>query len=593
MKKGLLLLILLLICLALTQGALAERGFCDPVPQEIAEEIRRRGEDPATIQDCVLLSGEGMEKQAFVLGQYGYSLDSWEWNGSAWQSVMQTSGLDYGDENAYFSRHEAGQERVPGLPWPDGRGFDIVSPRHGVVLSFHWQREGVEYAGWVDPEAWDGLVAIDWNEGTLSYYRMDGTLADQVRMEDERQLSNCVWYFPRKPGTPEEARKRTQLNRSELKDVYPGWTMGLYDLHGTMADTMYFRVEGNDLLLRCASFDLERKPVYRDLIPVPVKKEAAKKLAAGEWEELLQFSYGANLLRDPSILDRERVPVEGEIIEMDVQERCMVIQTRQQETYRLYTVWQREDGQYAASRHEKMPEKFSLDTFHASEGELLLRWDSLTGGYLYQGEGEWRLSWLMTDSGTFTILPWGIRDEEDRECFGRFPWLMLSSGDIQSMPTMWEKMAASLSTEGLAMVNNPDPKDRLHLRDEAKKDSPSAGKFWNRTPVQVLERRGDWTRVRVGWGKVSLEGWMMTEYLAFGDAMASVKAPKGVPQLCLREEYEGKKLFWDKNCQRKSDIDISLYNYEIIGVFQDAYIVMLRDGSVGYVPTHWLWEGNG
>ena len=86
---------------------------------------------------------------------------------------------------------------------------------------------------------------------------------------------------------------------------------------------------------------------------------------------------------------------------------------------------------------------------------------------------------------------------------------------------------------------------------------------------------------------------MMTEYLAFGDAMASVKAPKGVPQLCLREEYEGKKLFWDKNCQRKSDIDISLYNYEIIGVFQDAYIVMLRDGSVGYVPTHWLWEGNG
>lgn len=55
-----------------------------------------------------------------------------------------------------------------------------------------------------------------------------------------------------------------------------------------------------------------------------------------------------------------------------------------------------------------------------------------------------------------------------------------------------------MDTSHYAFVNNPDPADRLHLRAKSEKGAASLGKFYNRTPVYVLEERGDWARVRIG-----------------------------------------------------------------------------------------------
>ena len=49
-----------------------------------------------------------------------------------------------------------------------------------------------------------------------------------------------------------------------------------------------------------------------------------------------------------------------------------------------------------------------------------------------------------------------------------------------------------------AVVNNPDPEDRLNLRAEPSRASSSLGKYFNGVLVKVLERTGDgWAHVLV------------------------------------------------------------------------------------------------
>ena len=74
------------------------------------------------------------------------------------------------------------------------------------------------------------------------------------------------------------------------------------------------------------------------------------------------------------------------------------------------------------------------------------------------------------------------------------------------------------------MVNNPNPADRLHLRVSPERGATSLGKFYNGTPVRVLEERGDWVQVEIGLDG-NLTGWMMKKYLAFGEAMDRCSPP--------------------------------------------------------------------
>lgn len=64
-----------------------------------------------------------------------------------------------------------------------------------------------------------------------------------------------------------------------------------------------------------------------------------------------------------------------------------------------------------------------------------------------------------------------------------------------------------------AVVNNPNSIDRLNLRTKPGQDAPTLGKYYSGTPVEVLggDQNG-WTKVRIH----TLEGYMMTQYLAFG-----------------------------------------------------------------------------
>jgi len=78
------------------------------------------------------------------------------------------------------------------------------------------------------------------------------------------------------------------------------------------------------------------------------------------------------------------------------------------------------------------------------------------------------------------------------------------------------------SQYGIAIVNNPNQRDRLHLRAEPSRQSQSLGRFFNGTQVEWLDGElGEWLKVRIG----DIAGYMMAEYLFF------VQTPSSDPDL--------------------------------------------------------------
>lgn len=64
----------------------------------------------------------------------------------------------------------------------------------------------------------------------------------------------------------------------------------------------------------------------------------------------------------------------------------------------------------------------------------------------------------------------------------------------------------------IAVVNNPNPQDRLNLRASPSTSSTSLGRYYNGTQVKVYERGATWCYVEVQ----GIRGYMMTTYLYFG-----------------------------------------------------------------------------
>ncbi|MBR5382205.1 MAG: SH3 domain-containing protein [Clostridia bacterium] len=175
----------------------------------------------------------------------------------------------------------------------------------------------------------------------------------------------------------------------------------------------------------------------------------------------------------------------------------------------------------------------------------------------------------------------------DRTCIGDHPWSNITMIDWNALPHTLSEAQARLSTSRWATPNNPNPNDRLNLRASADKNSDSLGKFYNGTPVEVLERGDEWTRVRV----CGVTGYMMTRYLAFGSAANRVT--KSMPIEALRNAITTVR--WLNGASEQivtHDLQI------VIGILTNEkkgdYIIWdpLFDRT-GYVSQNALWEGNG
>ena len=131
-----------------------------------------------------------------------------------------------------------------------------------------------------------------------------------------------------------------------------------------------------------------------------------------------------------------------------------------------------------------------------------------------------------------------------------------------------------------AVVNNPNPADRLNLRTAPRMDAPTLGKYYNGTFVEVLSDEKD------GWMKVrffDLEGYMMAKFLVSPEQLeigaATVPAAKianaGGAGLHLRK------------AQSIRSASLGLYKngstVRVFGVNEIWCHVQVEDGNVGFM----------
>ncbi|MEG0767889.1 MAG: SH3 domain-containing protein, partial [Clostridia bacterium] len=180
----------------------------------------------------------------------------------------------------------------------------------------------------------------------------------------------------------------------------------------------------------------------------------------------------------------------------------------------------------------------------------------------------------------------------DVRYYGDHPWGDITRIDWNAMPMSLRLESAvqqMLDQSTWAVVNNPNPEDRLHLRTQPHKDAPSVGKYYNGTAVRVLGENGDWLHVRV----YGVEGWMMKRYLARGEAMNAVpsKGPSldfavypGALYENLQSEYPFYTLTSSDDC----------YDMQICGVAGDKWfhVWFASSGRSGYVRQDALTSRN-
>mgnify|MGYP000857929258 CR=1 FL=1 len=248
---------------------------------------------------------------------------------------------------------------------------------------------------------------------------------------------------------------------------------------------------------------------------------------------------------------------------------------------------------------------FSFDRYHGGAASILLCIDEITycmtceNGYLTLRE-------VWNGAGGIGIKRHALYDLQ--ACvesaggnagfrYGNHPYSDVTDLPFADFPTTYEEAMQHLDRMNWAVVNNPNPADRLYLRGKASKEGRNLGKFYNRTPVYVDEIRGEWAHVTIG---RDLSGWMMTKYLAFGADMDKVKC--SFPQLSLIEKYQenvADELAYDYYVFDAPNMSATktLWNWGeecyLIGVIDDFYMIMDTDENVRYIPQDWLWAGNG
>lgn len=200
-----------------------------------------------------------------------------------------------------------------------------------------------------------------------------------------------------------------------------------------------------------------------------------------------------------------------------------------------------------------------------------------------RGDGLFSLwRYVITDGGQ----PFHYNDSR----LGVHPWADITTIDWTSLPGSFEEAVTRVDQDGWARVNNPNREDRLHLRVRPYQDAYSLGKYYNGTPVQIREFDEEWCAVTV----CGLEGWMMTDYLAFGSAMDAVEY-HAAPWLDWKENLPEYRLYSDHS-STSSYILLPEHNtIYILGVAGDdwLHVWLPYTEQFGYVRRSDLWEGNG
>ena len=142
----------------------------------------------------------------------------------------------------------------------------------------------------------------------------------------------------------------------------------------------------------------------------------------------------------------------------------------------------------------------------------------------------------------------------------------------------------------VTFLSNSQMGKKESLEDTAK----VLGRFYDGTPLFVLERGEEWTKVRIGHGEGAgvMAGWMRTEDLAFGDDTLHVEREAirtRSEQVLIRpaEPFIGSRAGRITAAQFDSCL--------VIGETDQGFVIVyyLPDGDVGRIPATSLENGNG
>ena len=266
---------------------------------------------------------------------------------------------------------------------------------------------------------------------------------------------------------------------------------------------------------------------------------------------------------------------------------CMIMRRPDGKRVVIGGVRYTEDGEYATQQSAPLPDGVEAEIVYAMENKtftLFMNGEAQGHGLAPYGE-TWGI--LMGDdtAGNF----WVIADRSPNATwhFGSHPWSDMSVIDWNDLPDSKEDVAKGMDTAGWATPYSPDYNDRVHLRAAPREDAVSLGKYYNGTPIRVLDRGETWTHVSI----FGVEGYMMTKYLAFGDD--TPLADNGLYRQRLNEEsaeiYE-----WPDRSTAHTTIRAKRGVMILAVVGDDWYHVWdIREDKAGYLPVEDIEPGNG
>ena len=469
----------------------------------------------------------------------------------------------------------------PEVAAQDGQSVYIAQKDNTVTLTYRYDGERFRLAAWVIP----GYLPVTVEGDVLTYDTGRTPFTTVV----PGGVTDWPYWAEDLPLSPQEAMDRAAISEQNAAEMFPGYTLRDYQAFndGAEADVVYSRISNGVLLIRRVKLQAGLDPVVTDAMPVALSESLLARLETEPFDDLIWCWTGGDTVLTQVAFDLSQYPLpEGAVILQNrIETHSLVVLARVEGVKYLYVF---ENGPAYVS--QPLPEDAGIDFFHAGSGDLEFEWaqQNMSASFTRREDGRWLLSWCTCYGPSmdihFSANAFGIRlhdagaDGEDVFRVGTMASTDLFTINLSEL----NGATPELDQSGWAVVSNPDPADRLHLRDRAGKSGNSLGKFYNGTPVLVLERKGDWTRVQIGFGATARTGWMMTKYLTFGADMDTVA--DAFPELIFREEYEaqGTQLGYD---------------YWVVGVEEEGrtkqYILLGSDGMVMYVDQAWLWGGNG
>ena len=598
MRKKLLFLIILATDMCIDAPAMAD--YCDKMPQIVIDELKEEGhQDLSVIADYIEVFLPDGTKIGFSITTGGF-MDGYRFEGDGFRYYLQTYPVD-GLWDIAFRRHDTTTLRPDGSYYPDESGFDLVNRNNGDYIAYHYDGEYISVCGWRKASDYLGHVILDGHQ--LSYYP-DGTKAAEAVFTLDDDLVTWIGDFDKLPSTPETFREVLAITETNIAHLFPGYTLRSHRLYnfGYDAEAIYSKIEGGCLYTKRVVFSAGNDDMnVTDAIPVPLSATLLKRLETEPLNELISTHGNSDLFLVEDAIDLNRVPVPGVIVELDAQENALILVTMLDENTSQIHIVTLVDGVYSVDSSRPFSSRVYMDIPHRGEDEIFLSWNNASqqAGFQWMSDGTWQLEWVMNSgapSFDYNVEFCGIAYEWSNQGTDGLYIGSLSSGmdnlltiDLNQLPTSMDSLISLVDSDGWAVVNNPDPADRLHLRVEPKRGAKSLGKFYNGTPVQVHETKGDWCRVSIGLDG-HLEGWMMKEYLVFGAQMQDVDCV--FPQLSLKEERQNALAYADQ------DMDGNGYRLNgtiwIAGVVEDElYVILTNRGETGYMPQEWFWEGNG